>query len=374
MKITPVFLLALLLGTTWARPAPAEPRARDLASDTPHPAALPEAHADPGTPEVAPIRVVVTLPVYAEVARAIAGDLVEVDAIADPREDAHFVRPKPSFALKIRRADVFVTTGLDLELWVPALLDKAGNPDVREGNPGYVTAYTGIELLDVPEAADRSEGDIHVYGNPHIFTDPLNMITVAENIATGVKRAAPEHAAVIDRGVLRFTERVHRALYGDRLVEMLEGPTLELLDRQGRLMAFLRDTPYEGTPLIEFLGGWHRTASPFRGQDIICYHKNWAYFEDRFGVTCTAYVEAKPGIPPTPGHVGTLIELMRDQGIDVLLAANYFDGSKVRAVARRARATAVVVPLQPGGAPGVDSYFDVVDAWVGGLADAFQDG
>ena len=319
-----------------------------------------------------PIRVVATLPVYAEVAAVVGGDLVTTDAIADPAEDAHFVRPKPSFALRIRRADVFITTGLDLELWVPALLDKAGNADVMEGGRGYVTAYTGVALLDVPQATDRSEGDIHIYGNPHIFTDPLNMITVAGNIATGLKRAAPDHAAEFDANVAAFADRVYRRLYGDRLVELLDGPTLAQLDRQGRLLSFLEGQAYEGTPLTDLLGGWHAAASSFRGQEIICYHKNWAYFEDRFAVTCADYVEAKPGIPPTPGHVGRLINLMRDQGIDVLLAANYFDGSQVRAVARRAGATPVIVPLQPDGPDGEASYFDVVDTWVRSLAAPFE--
>lgn len=319
----------------------------------------------------APLRVVATLAAYAEVAGEIGGQWVETDAIADPAEDAHFVRPKPSFALKIRRADVFITTGLDLELWVPALLDKAGNADVIEGGRGYVTTYTGIELLDIPSATDRSEGDIHIYGNPHLFTDPLNMIIVARNIATGLKRVAPEHAADFDAGVAAFADRIYRRLYGDRLVELLEGPTLAQLDQQGRLMDFLAGQEYEGRPLTELLGGWHAAALPFRGQRVICYHKNWAYFENRFDVTCTEYVEAKPGIPPTPGHVGHLVELMRDRGINVLLAANYFDGSQVRAVARRAGATAVIVPLQPGGGDTV-SYFDVVDEWIASLAAAFQ--
>lgn len=319
-----------------------------------------------------PLRVVASLPVYAEIVKAIGGDAVEVSAIADPAEDAHFVRPKPSFALRIRRADVFITTGLDLELWVPALLDKAGNTAVSEGGRGYVTTYTGVDLLDVPSIRDRSEGDIHVYGNPHIFTDPLNVITIAGNITTGLKRVAPDRAAQFDRNLAAFTDRVHRRLYGDRLVEILKGETLELLDRQGRLMAFLENQQFEGQSLKERMGGWYAAAAPFRDREIICYHKNWAYFEHRFGVTCADFVEAKPGIPPTPGHVAELIGLMRDQGIDVLLAANYFDGSKVRAVANRAGATAVIVPLQPG-ARGTDSYFDVVDAWVNGLADAFRD-
>ena len=316
---------------------------------------------------------VATLPIYAEIAQAVGGEAVEVTSIADPAEDAHFVRPKPSYALRIRQADVFITTGLDLELWVPALLDKAGNARVSEGGSGYVTTYPGIALLDVPTATDRSEGDIHVYGNPHVFTDPLNVVQVARNIATGLKRAAPSEAARFDRNLAAFVDQVHRRLFGAELVSLLGGETLERLARQGGLLEFLRGREYEGAPLIDRLGGWLAEGMAFRGGKIICYHKNWAYFEDRFGVTCVDYVEAKPGIPPTPGHVAGLMDLMRNQGIDVLLAANYFDPSRVQAVARRANATAVRVPLQPGGRD-APTYFDLVDIWVRSLAAAFGQG
>ena len=129
--------------------------------------------------QLAPVRVVATLPIYAEITQQIGGQEVMVSSIANPNEDAHFVRPKPSFALDIRRADMFVTTGLDLELWVPTLLDRAGNSNVLEGGRGYVTAYTGVELLDVPVTADRSGGDVHIFGNPHLTTDPLRTLQVA---------------------------------------------------------------------------------------------------------------------------------------------------------------------------------------------------
>ncbi|MFW6201203.1 MAG: metal ABC transporter substrate-binding protein [Gemmatimonadota bacterium] len=318
-----------------------------------------------------PVRVVGTLPIYAELAQEIGGGEVTVRSIADPREDAHFVRPRPSFAAAIRQADLLITTGLDLELWLPTLLDRAGNADVAEGRPGYVTAYSGIELLDVPEVVDRSQGDIHIYGNPHIYTDPVNVIQIARNITEGLKNVAPDRAAVFDRGFADFADRIHRALFGDRLVELLRGETLEQLARRGDLMRFLRDTPFEGRPLIEQLDGWLGEGMAFRGEDLICYHKNWAYFENRFGVRCAEFVESKPGIPPTPGHVSRLIDMMQNQGIDVIFAANYFDRSRVESVARRAGATAVIVPLEPGGAVGVESYVDVVDRWVAELARAF---
>jgi len=324
-------------------------------------------------PGAAPVRVVATLPVYASIASAIGGSEVAVTSIADAREDAHFVRPKPSFAADIRRADMFITTGLDLELWVPALLDRAGNKNVSEGGVGYVTTYTGMKLLDVPTSTDRAAGDIHIYGNPHVFTDPLNAIIVARNITTGLKKVAPDRAAVWDRGLAAFTDQIYRRLYGDRLVEIVGGDALANLSRSGKLTSFLAQTPYEGKPLTGQLGGWLAAAEPFRGKNIICYHKNWAYFEDRFQVHCADYVEAKPGIPPTPGHVAKLIDMMKTQNIRVMIAADYFGRDKVETVAERAGAKAVMMSLQPGGVPGINTYFDVVDRWVKNLAAAFNE-
>lgn len=319
-----------------------------------------------------PVNVVATLPVYADIVRQVGGANVEVTSIAHPSEDAHFVRPKPSFALALRRADMFVTTGLDLELWVPTLLDKAGNQDVMEGGKGYVTAYAGVELLDIPGGVDRSGGDVHLYGNPHLHPDPLRVVQIARNVTVGLRRVAPDRGAEWDAGLADFTDRIHRSLFGDALVDMLGGETLDRLARSGNLFSFLEEQEAGGAPLLDRLGGWLAQAEPFRNQRMICYHKNWTYLEDRFLVQCVDYVEAKPGIPPTPRHVADLIALMKDQGIAVLLAANYFDDSKVETVAERGGAQAVIVPLYPfeGAAPA--DYFALVDLWVSRLAQAFE--
>ncbi|MDH3223108.1 MAG: metal ABC transporter substrate-binding protein [Gemmatimonadota bacterium] len=317
-----------------------------------------------------PVRVAATLPVYASVARAIGGEHVEATSIASPTEDAHFVRPKPSFARTLRNADLFITTGLDLELWVPALLDRAGNADVAEGGRGYVTAYTGVNLLDVPVATSRSEGDVHLYGNPHLHTDPVRVIQIARNITTGLKRVAPDRAAAFDAGFEDFRVRIYEALVGSELVAILGVEALESLAASPNLRSFLDENELEGTPLSSRLGGWLKTAEAFRGKRMICYHKNWAYFEERFDVHCAEYVEAKPGIPPTPGHVSRLIDMMQSEGFEVLLAASYFDRGKVESVARRGGATAVVVPLY-GGTGEVGDYFELVTLWVDGLARAF---
>ena len=319
-----------------------------------------------------PVRVVTTLPIYAELVREVGGAEVEVSSIANPNEDAHFVRPKPSFALQLRRADAFVTTGLDLELWVPTLLDRAGNTAVLEGGRGYITAYTGIRLLDIPVAADRATGDVHIYGNPHLTTDPLRTLQIARNITVGLKRVAPDRADHFDRGLADLAGRIHRRLFGDRLIELLGAGTLEQLALGGNLFDFLEGNEFEGAALIDQLGGWLAAARPFRDRQMICYHKNWAYLEERFRVRCADYVESKPGIPPTPGHVAELIRRMRSENLNVLLAATYFDAGRVETVAGRGGATLVHVPLAPGAARGVDDYFSLVDTWVERLARAFS--
>jgi zinc/manganese transport system substrate-binding protein len=320
----------------------------------------------------APVQVVTSLPVYAAIASAIGGAEVVATSIADPNEDSHFVRPKPSYALELRRADLFVTTGLDLELWVPALLDKAGNSAVMEGRPGYVTAYTGIELLDIPVSADRSQGDVHIFGNPHLHTDPLRALQVARNITIGLKRVAPDRGAHFDAGLAAYQEETYERLFGARLVELLGGETLEQLALNGGLFGFLEGNEFEGAPLSHALGGWLAEAEGLRGADIVCYHMNWSYFEDRFGVNCLEYVETKPGIPPTPRHVAHLIEVMRNNVIPVVIAASYFDRGRVETVADRGGAESVVLPMQPMSRPGIDTYFDLVDLWVSQIATAVR--
>ena len=320
-----------------------------------------------------PVKVVTSLTTYAAIAREIVGDRGQVNAIATGDENPHYVQPKPSFVPLLADADVFVTTGLDLELWVPALLDKAGNAKVTEGGPGYVAAYTGIQLLDVPASYSRSQGDIHVFGNPHIWTEPLNGVQIARNILTGLKRVSPENADYFTTREKDFEEHVYRALYGDSLVTILGGQTLADLDRQGKLLDFLAQRQYKGAPLASRLGGWLKQGQIFRGKEMACYHKEWDYFSREFGIPCVDYIEPKPGIPPTPKHVRELIDLMQQRHVHVLLSPGYFDHNQIRQVAERTGAKAVIVPSNAGGAPGVNTFFDVIGTIVTSLAQAFND-
>jgi ABC-type Zn uptake system ZnuABC Zn-binding protein ZnuA len=322
----------------------------------------------------APVKVVTSLTTYGAIAREIVGDHGTVTSIAQGDEDPHFVQPKPSFVAVLRDADLFVTTGLDLELWVPALLDRANNRKVSEGGPGYVTAYTGITLLEVPTSLNRSEGDIHADGNPHIHTDPLNAIIIARNILTGLTRVDAADAAYFTQRETDFERRILEATMGADLVGVLTPATAFNLLKTDKLASFLSTTKFQGKPLSDKLGGWLKTAEAFKGREMACYHKEWAYFTHRYGVSCADYIEAKPGIPPTPRHVEDIIALMKERKIPVLFASNYFDHAQIQQVAQKTGAKAVIVPENTHGAPGVETYFDLMNAWVNGLAAGFRGG
>ena len=316
----------------------------------------------------AKVHVVTTLQDYAAVAREIGGDRIEARAIIPGNADPHHIKPKPSYALMLRNADLFVSTGLDLELWAPVLVNKSGNSKIVDGAVGYVAASYGVHLLQKPKSLDRSGGDIHIYGNPHIQTSPLNALVVARNIATGLCKVDPEGCDAYKANLSGFNDRIERRLYGDALIQLLGADTLNGLAANGRLVPFLRQHD-----LIDKLDGWLKEGLGFRGKKIICYHKNWVYFTTLFGLHVVDYVETKPGIPPTARHVAELIDEIEAQHVPVLLAANYFERRKPERIADRTGIIPVIVPTSVNGEPGVDTYFDLIDTWVGRLRDAYAE-
>ncbi|MBU0715517.1 MAG: metal ABC transporter substrate-binding protein [Verrucomicrobia bacterium] len=311
-----------------------------------------------------PLRVVATLPDYAAIAKAIGGDRITAQAIVQGEQDAHYIRPKPSFVAKISDADVLLDTGLDLEMWLPTVVDKSGNTKVRSGQSGYVAVSKGLNLLEKPKVLSRSEGGVHVYGNPHITSSPVNMRTVARNIAAGLIKNDPEGKTYYQEHAEKFIRELDERMFGKTLVDMLGGDTLAELAAQGKLYGFLEKQTHEGQPLIKQLGGWMKQMLPLRGTPIVTYHKNWVYFFTVFELEEAGTVEPKPGIPPSPNHVLSLIENMRQRDIRILLAANYFDQHQVETVAARVNADPVIVPLYVEGEKGVESYFDLVNLWV----------
>ncbi len=313
------------------------------------------------------LRVVTTLPDYKFFAEFIGGDRVVVEAIVQGDQDAHFIRPKPSFVTLVRNADLLVSTGLDLELWLPTVVDKSGNTRVRSGEPGYVAAAQGMKLLEKPKVMSRSEGGVHIYGNPHVNCSPINMKVAARNIAIGLIKNDPEGIDYYNANLDTLLDWMDRSLFGDQLVEFIGGETLCKLSEIGTLFPFLEDTECRGKPLVDYLGGWLGDMLALRDTPIVTYHKNWVYFVRLFGLEEAGTVEPKPGIPPSPQHVTDLVDMMRARQIKILLAANYFDEQKIRTVAGRVGAEPVIVPLYVGGVPGVGDYVQLVDYWVDGI-------
>jgi ABC-type Zn uptake system ZnuABC Zn-binding protein ZnuA len=319
------------------------------------------------------LNVVTTLPDYAFFAEEIGDNRVSVVSIVRGDQDAHFIRPKPSFAVALREADVFIATGLDLELWVQTVIDNSGNGKIRSGQVGYVSASTDMNLLEKPRTISRAEGGVHVYGNPHVTCSPLQMKIAASNIATGLIKNDPEGQEIYLQNLKQLLHRIDENLFGKKLVEMLGGDTLCTLAEQDKLISFLNEQRFEGKPLIEYLGGWMGQMLPMRGAPIVTYHKNWVYFMTLFGLKEAGTVEPKPGIPPSAKHVSDLINLMKERNIRILLAANYFDEQQIKTVAARTAAEAVIVPLYVGGAEGTEDYFKLIDYWINGLLNASKD-
>lgn len=311
--------------------------------------------------------VVTTLTDYAAIAREIGTDRVIVHSIAEGDEDPHFVRPKPSYARILAGADLFVTTGLDLELWAPSVVDRSMNPQIREGQIGYVAVADGLEMLEIPSTADRSQGGVHVYGNPHIHTSPINAKTIATNIAIGLRKVDPEGAEHYAEQLKEFKQRIDEHLYGKELLGMLGSKTLDRLALSGNLVTFLESKRFRGKMLIDYLGGWLKEALPLRGRKLVTYHRNWIYFTELLGFEVVGEVEPKPSIPPSPRDVEHLIDMMERLDVKVVLAANYYDEHKVTKICAAVGATPVIVPISVLGTPEIQAYSQLLDAWIARL-------
>jgi zinc/manganese transport system substrate-binding protein len=308
------------------------------------------------------LRVVTTLTTYADVARRVGGDRVVVSSLVAGDQDPHFVRPRPSLAESLAKANLFVSTGLDLELWVPGLVDLSQNPEIRSGQRRYVSASAGVTLLEKPTIISQSEGHVHIYGNPHFQLSPIAMEQVARNIAAGLTNIDPAHAQFYADNAKRYGDELTEKLVGPELIRLLGGPTvLRLLANPDRFISFLKSKTYKSQPLISKLGGWLGKAMPLRGQKLVAYHKNWVYFAQLFGLDFVNFVEPKPGVPPRADHVAEVVDQMRSEHIKVIVAANFYDEGHVRDIAKRVGAKAVIVSLYPGGAPGVSNFEQVID-------------
>lgn len=318
------------------------------------------------------LKVVTTLSDLASIAKEIGGDYVSAEALISGGEEPHTAVPKPSLMAKVNQADLFVEVGLELELWAERVLEGARNPNVLEGQPGFVRASDGVRTLEIPKLLTRAEGGVHPQGNPHIWLDPLNGIKIAENITAGLIRVDPKHTAEYKKNLSLFKRRVWESLYGKELVKLLGGEILARLDNAGRLIPFLRKKSYKGRRLITLLGGWHKKMLPHRGKPLVSYHRTWSYFANRFGLRIVCELEPKPGIPPSPKHLLNVVKTVKEEGVRIILVAPYYPIRAAEFVAKRTNAEVVVAPSSVGGDKKATDYITLFDRIISLLLEVWE--
>ena len=267
-------------------------------------------------PAEAKLRIVTTTTDFADLARQIGGDRVEVHSVMKGPENIHNVLTTPPEMLKLNRADLFVHSGLDAEPWLDNLLKGARNPRVLVGKPGNVDMSVGIELKNVPVGrGDRSRGDQHAFGNPHYTPNPLNAQRMTATLVRAMADADPANA--------------------DTYVANAKRVVNELADT----------------------AKWMREQmKPYAGLKVVTFHQAWPYFADAAGIEIVGMIEPQPGITPSPAQVARTVEMMKQQGVKVVIVETYNDDKLAARVAEAAGAKLVRLPDHVNGVSEADSY------------------
>jgi zinc/manganese transport system substrate-binding protein len=270
----------------------------------------------------AAVNVVASTEDLADLTRQVGGERVKVESISRGYQDPHFVEAKPSFILKLAKADLLVVVGRELEIgWLPPLIQQSRNAKVQVGAEGYLDASLTARILEIPTGQiTRAMGDVHPLGNPHYWLDPGNGRRIAKAIADKLSQMAPADAATFAARYADFDKR-----------------------------------------LAEAEKRWDATMAPYKGLKVVTYHRSWPNFVDRFGLDVIGYVEPRPGIPPSPGHTIDLIGEMKRQNVKVLMVEPYFDLKTPQSVARETGAQVLVLSPSVGGAKEATDYIKLFD-------------
>lgn len=235
-----------------------------------------------------PLFVFACEPEWGALANVLAGGKsagkVEVFSATTHQQDPHHIEARPSLIAKARKADLLVCTGAELEVsWLPLLLRQAANRDIQSGKPGYFMAAEQVELLDKPTVLDRSQGDVHAAGNPHIHLDPVRLLQVAEKLSLRLQKIDPDNASFYQQKLAQFKQDWQQAI-----------------------------------------NNWQQRMEPLlKGKDVVVYHKNWYYLFAWLGINTVGDLEPRPGLPPTSAHLAKLLKQLKQQPADFILAADY---------------------------------------------------
>jgi ABC-type Zn uptake system ZnuABC Zn-binding protein ZnuA len=287
----------------------------------------------PGPAAEPALRVLATLPDLWSITRALVGDLGRVEVATRPGQNPHDLEIRPSQILLVKRAEILVRNGLEEDAWIDPIVESSGNPRLLRGSASVIEASQGLDLLKIPSGrVDRSLGDVHPSGNPHFTLDPGTMPTVTASIADGLARLRPDLAPKLEANRREFLARVESR--------------------------FQR---------------WRERLAPYRGARVVSYHDSWPYFYRAYGLIELGVVEDRPGVPPTPQHLTSLVRRMKEQGARLVVLESWYPPESAAAVARLAGAKLVVIPQSPGAVPGTADYIAHMEHVVTALAKALAD-
>ena len=277
------------------------------------------------------LSVVATTTALADIANEVAQDKIHAYAIASPKQNIHHYAPTPKDVLKVKKADILIHEGLDLEAWRQPLLDAAGNTRFLGEGQCSIDVSKGISLLEVPTSLSRAGGDIHAFGNPHYISDPESAKIIATNIAEGLARIAPENADFFMKNAEAFNRKMD-----------------------------------------EKIKTWKERLAHFNGAPIITYHRSWSYFAQRFGLVIVGEIEPKPGIPPTAKHLAEIIQLIREKKVKVIIKEPFEDTQAPKKIAQETGAQVVTLSQAVGEPKSAKDYLSLMDQNVSLLQEAFE--
>jgi len=276
-------------------------------------------------PATAKVNVFSCQPEWAALAQEIGGDLVSAVSATTAMQDQHHIEARPSLIARVRNADLLICSGSDLEVgWLPLLLTQSGNSRIQPGSPGYLEASQFVVKLEVPRVIDRSMGDIHPGGNPHIQTDPRNIAKVAAVLTDRLAQLDARNAATYRSRAADFDKRWQEAIRR-----------------------------------------WEQQAAKLKGIPIVEHHKDFSYLIRWLGMREIGTLEPKPGIPPTTAHLAELVELMKRDPAKLIVYSSYNDPKASQFLSERTGVPAVMIPFTVGGsdkAKDLFTYFDDVIA------------
>jgi zinc/manganese transport system substrate-binding protein len=276
---------------------------------------------DVGTAKAA-LNVITSTEDLASLAQEVGGDKIKVESIARGYQDPHFVEAKPSFVLKLNRANLLIVVGRDLEIgWLPPLITQSRNAHIQPGADGYLDASLTAKILELPTGQiTRAMGDVHPLGNPHYWLDPENGRRIAKAIQANLSQMDAANASYYTQREADFERR--------------------LTDAENR---------------------WKSQMAPYKGLKVVTYHRSWPNFADAFGLEVVGYVEPKPGIPPTPQHTLDVIQAMKAQNVKIIMVEPYFDLKTPNSIASATGAKVLVMSPSVGGVKEASDYFKLFD-------------